>query len=297
MTNTVKSILPRIGGKARIAHKIIGHLVKRDFRIYVEPFFGSGAVYFKLFYDGYFERLKQSPNKYKYPRIILNDADRWVTELFKYCRDNPQELAEMVALTPFARDEHTEAVRAIAAGYTDKLELIRQYLIAHHQGFASDYETWASCEKRTNGSLDKLSRWIKLPDRIQAMTLALKDAYIENSDFEAVIKHWDDPSACIYCDPPYFNVEHYYTENFGIEDHYRLAKTLNNCQGHVVVSYYPDDRINELYPANKWDRLSFHRRTSLTTKDQIRPQRTELLLVKRWDDSAVVAANGQISLL
>lgn len=76
------------GGKWRIADWIISHFPEH--KVYCEPFFGSGAVFFN-----------------KQPCYIetINDINGDIVNLFKVCRDYPEELAKAINLTPFARDE------------------------------------------------------------------------------------------------------------------------------------------------------------------------------------------------
>lgn len=74
------------GGKVRIAEKIIGLFPAYD--CYVEPFGGGGAV------------LLAKPRA----RLeVYNDLDGDKVALFRALRDAPAELAEAIALTPFAR--------------------------------------------------------------------------------------------------------------------------------------------------------------------------------------------------
>lgn len=84
----MKSILKYPGAKWRIADWIISHFPPH--KVYLEPFFGSGACFFN-----------------KVPAYIetINDLDGDIVNLFKVCREHPQELAQLINLTPFARDE------------------------------------------------------------------------------------------------------------------------------------------------------------------------------------------------
>lgn len=63
-------------------------------RSYVEPFFGSGAVFFN-----------------KEPSAIetINDMDGDIVNFFKVLREEPERLAEAVMLTPYARDVFDDA--------------------------------------------------------------------------------------------------------------------------------------------------------------------------------------------
>ena len=88
----MKPILKYPGAKWKISDWIIQNLPPHE--SYLEPFFGSGAVFF---------------NK-KPARIeTINDIDNAVTRFFRTCRNHPDELARAIEMTPWARDEFEEA--------------------------------------------------------------------------------------------------------------------------------------------------------------------------------------------
>ena len=99
----VKPVIGRVGGKSRLAPWIIEHLSRFQWSIYCEPFAGSAAVYFRLIQEGIFEQIRARGH---HPRIVLNDADSRIVQLFRTCRDYPELLAYAVAMTPYSREEH-----------------------------------------------------------------------------------------------------------------------------------------------------------------------------------------------
>ncbi len=74
----MNTILKYPGSKWRIADWIIEHFPAH--KVYCEPFFGSGAVFFN-----------------KPPLYIetINDIDGDVVNLFRICREYPDELAQL----------------------------------------------------------------------------------------------------------------------------------------------------------------------------------------------------------
>ena len=69
---------------------------------------------------------------------------------------------------------------------------------------------------------------------------------VENKDFGELIAQYDREDTFFYCDPPYFNAEHYEVA-FPKTDHIRLHDTLAKCKGLVMVSYNYCDFICGLY--------------------------------------------------
>lgn len=166
-----KPIIGRVGGKVRLAPWIIEHLTRFQWSIYCEPFAGSAAVYFRLIQEGIFEQIRDRGH---HPRIVLNDADSRITQLFKTCRDHPELLAYAVAMTPYSREEHRLAQQGID-GIEDEIEQARRYLV---DGWMSQMKQngriWSmdKTQERADGRVRQngyeTDVWHTLPDRILA---------------------------------------------------------------------------------------------------------------------------------
>lgn len=314
-----KPIIGRVGGKVRLAPWVIEHLTRFQWSIYCEPFAGSAAVYFRLIQQGIFEQIRDRGH---HPRIVLNDADSRIVQLFKTCRDHPELLAYAVAMTPYSREEHRLAQQGID-GIEDEIEQSRRYLVDGWQSFAymprdswgTRTQTLRDCriDGKRHGSGHGGSApegWHTLPQRILTATEHLKKCYIENDDAVKCIERWATPHTAIYADPPYVDCEDYYAYNAkagkaaNLELHYRLAETLNTVEAAaVVVSYYPNDLLDTLYPEADWERhykdtVASSAGITRNSKTRTLPKRTELLLVRRQrnPEKAVVALSGQLSL-
>ncbi len=119
----VRAILKYPGSKWTLAERIVGQMPPHKF--YLEPYFGSGAVFFN-----------KEPSDYE----TINDLDGNVVNFFRVCRDRPDELARAVNLTPFAREEFI-SIQEKAAGEEiqltgDAVEDARRFLVRCYQGFA-----------------------------------------------------------------------------------------------------------------------------------------------------------------
>ena len=82
----MKTVLKYPGAKNRIEEWICNYIPPHE--VYVEPYFGSGTVFF---------------NKRPARIETLNDLDGNVVNYFKVVREQPEELGRMLKLTPFAR--------------------------------------------------------------------------------------------------------------------------------------------------------------------------------------------------
>lgn len=84
---------------------------------YLEPFFGSGAVFFK-----------KPPSRIE----TINDLDGEIVNLFRCIRSRPEELARTVALTPYSREEYELAWQyRLAPDDADDMERARLTLVRY----------------------------------------------------------------------------------------------------------------------------------------------------------------------
>ena len=156
----VKPVLKYAGAKWRLADWIIEHFPQHE--IYLEPFFGSGAVFFR-----------KAPARLE----TINDIDGSVVNLFRVLREQPEQLAAMIELTPWARDEYYSSYEktgdpcAVLAGFrnndrgADRLAAQRnrtfpRYAAAMVRHSGQDFGGGAQAERRANrkygrGTADK----------------------------------------------------------------------------------------------------------------------------------------------
>lgn len=223
----MKAILKYPGGKWRIAEWIISYFPEH--KVYVEPYFGSGACFFK----------KQS----LYIETI-NDIDGNIVNLFRVCRDYPEELAKAINLTPFSRDEFINC----NTPSDNPIEQARRTLVRYHQSFGtsnSSKNSWRNVQ--TYGGPRVATMWNCLPEIIVNCCERLKEAQIENSDALKLIERYNDENTLIYCDPPYLQElrkKNMYKHEMNNEQHIELLKVLKTSKSKIILSGYDNDLYN-----------------------------------------------------
>lgn len=88
----MRSVLKYPGSKWNIVGQLVGLIPQHH--SYVEPFFGSGAVFF---------------NKTPSDIETINDMDHDVTNLFRCIQEDAERLARLVMTTPFSRENTMKA--------------------------------------------------------------------------------------------------------------------------------------------------------------------------------------------
>ncbi len=224
-------ILKYPGAKWRLADWIISYMPNH--RVYLEPFFGSGAVFFN-----------------KKPAVVetINDIDGHVINFFKVLRDHPDELARVVELTPWSRLEY-EAYLTSAKDENyfevtdDPVENARRLLIRMNMGHgsrSSDRGGWRHNIQAKCGSTSS-KVWKSMPERIYLAADRLKDAQIECQPAIQLIERYRYPEVLIYADPPYVlqtRNKRQYKHEMADLDHIQLLETLDNHPGLVILSGY-----------------------------------------------------------
>lgn len=258
------SLLKWPGAKWSLSRQIVDLLPQH--KIYVEAFLGSGSIFF---------------NKTPSNTEILNDMDGDIVNFFDCIRNYPEELAALLELTPYSKQEYKRSYDR--EGCTD-LERARRFLIrcnmarAGMQYYSSSWRhagpvLGASCKQRVVGA------WNKLPGEIIEAAKRLKDAEIEQTDAIELIKKYNKPNCLIYADPPYLlstrRQRYYNVEMESEEEHEILLKTLLEHSGPVVLSGYDSELYNDYLPS--WTRYEFE-----TQAEQGR-KRLEVVWVNRAD--------------
>ena len=223
-------VLKYPGSKWRLAPWIISHFPPHS--VYLEPFFGGGAV------------LLNKPPSYL---ETVNDVDSNVVNLFRMIRDRPAELARLVALTPFAREEFYLSHEKTG----DPLEDARRFLVQIWQGFAgrtSHLSGWAHFRCVLKGG-DLAERFSMVPERIVATAARLKKMQIECMSALDLIPMYKSRDTLIYADPPYVLSSRtggkVYEHEMSDDEHLELLKILNDHPGPVVLSGYDNALYRE----------------------------------------------------
>lgn len=256
-------ILKYPGAKWRMAEWIIERMPPHVG--YVEPYFGSGAVFFN-----------KKPSEIE----TINDIDGHVIRFFRTCRDKPDELARAIALTPWSRKEFLQS--DFCDGSTDDVEAARQFAVRCWQTFGARTKCKTGWRRTTAKSInhgpDNPKMWLRLPEIVFEVGERLMDAQIDNRPALDVIRENDGEEVLIYADPPYVSATRsmhgdQYTYEMSDCDHEQMLNVLKAHSGMVMLSGYDC----ELYR----DMLTGWSIESVKTKAERGAIRTEYLWMNR----------------
>lgn len=274
----IKAIAPWFGGKRTLAPKIVKLL--GEHRVYWEPFCGSMAV------------LMVKP---ACRMETVNDLHGDLINLARVVAD-PQAGAKLymrLRRTLFHEELLMDARETLRSG--DSLFMAELspgdraywYFIESWMGRNGVAGTQSTCPsfcirytanggqpaKRFTGAVSSIPQWRR---RLRNVAISSRNA------FELIERIDDAPGTAIYVDPPYVVKSATYIHEFKLSDHERLNGLLTRfTKARVVVSYYGDPLIDELYTS--WNRVEVEVTKSLahqSRRGQNNAKATEILLWK-----------------
>ncbi len=236
----MKRILNYVGSKWNLATWIVNQMPEHE--VYLEPFFGSGAVLF---------------NKRPVKIETVNDIDGNIVNLFKVIRDQPEQLALQIQLTPYSRQEYNESFTALK-GELNAVERARVFLVRcwmGRGGKTSDRTGWRHNVDLT--TFNALPDWRKLPAVVVEAAERLQHVQIENLDAVTLIGRYNKEDCLIYSDPPYLlstRTKRHYAYEMTNEQHETLLGALNQHRGFAMISGYNNEMYNDILRG--WTRIS-----------------------------------------
>ena len=214
------------GGKTYHAPWILDVMKRYEFKIYVEPFGGSGAILFA-----------KEPS----PVEVYNDLYSDLVTFYRVLR-NPKTCRDFIRFvenSPYSRELFYESKEALSNKRLSSVERAGHFYILVRQSFSNLRTHWSAAGKTIKTQARPYRNTI---DRLPEIHARLRNVHIEHKDAIDCIKHYANPKSLIYCDPPYVfgtrvsptAYKHEYTD----EQHTQLIETLLTVPGHKVLSGY-----------------------------------------------------------
>lgn len=212
--------------------------------VYLEPFVGSGAVFFK-----------------KNPSAVetINDLDGDVVNLFRVLREQPEELARVIDLTPYSREEYDKSFECSEV----PLEKARRFLVKTNQAIGAKMNHkcgWRNHKQvRIGGTACK---WRGIPEALFPAAERLRGTQtqlvqIEQMDAFRLIEKYNAPEVLMYLDPPYVRSSRrsgaMYSHEMNMADHQKLLRLIIASKAKIVLSGYASSLYDEQLLA--WNRF------------------------------------------
>jgi len=251
----MKPVISYYGGKQRMASKIIPLIPQHT--VYVEPFCGGATILFAKPWPAI-------TNNDDY-REIINDKDKHLINFYQQLRENGEELIRRIQLTLHSEEEYRIAKQLDCE---DKIEAARRYYVNAQQSFTCKINGgWARSLSGRNQAACWANKLPRLPEYLSRMA----SVQVSCQDALTVIKQFDSPQTCHYCDPPYPGTSCGHYKGYTLDDFKQLVAALDACQGSFLLSNYDQPEVE--MPAD-WERFEFSAHCSGSGKGQVNADRS-----------------------
>lgn len=236
--DTIKYKTPLVyyGGKQRIADWICSMIPKH--RIYCEPFFGGGAVFFT-----------KAPSFLE----VINDKNECLINFYLQIQNHFENLAAKIGTTLHSESMYYRA-RDIYDGriQVDDLEkAVATWLVFTQSRLASAKAGWR-WDNGTDGSHYGIVDFHNRQNFCPWLQKRLSKVQISCRDALQVIRNRDTADTFFYLDPPYPDTNQGHYGGYTFDDLEDLLRCLQNVKGKFALSNYPSPLIDHYVQLMGW---------------------------------------------
>lgn len=289
MVQALRSPLPWIGGKFYSRERILAAFPPPEsYKTFVDVFGGAAHIL-----------LAKPPHRHL---EVYNDYCNDLVNFWMQCRNHPEELQQQIDSLPYARSLYEAWQESLFddTSMSDMERAVRFFYVLRSSVGAiirKSKGNWGYKITRSDFGDDQANILHKATALLQSISQRFQRVQIEHKDFADIITTYERPATFFYCDPPYINAEFYYegVPPFTLADHERLAQALNATPAKVALSYYPHEKLDEWYPASRWQRITWQAYKHAEKTRKARQTATEMLLcnyspaTSLWQESEVPA--------
>ncbi|WP_339863169.1 DNA adenine methylase [Paremcibacter congregatus] len=258
----VKPVAPWLGGKVKLAKKVVSLINQIDHKTYCEPFVGMGGIFFRR------TRAPQAE--------FINDYSRDVSNLFRILNKHYTPFIEMLRYQITGREEFGRLLKQDPDTLTD-LERAARFIYLQKTSFGGKVTG-----QNFGISPGRPGRFniTTLEPMLQDVHERLSGVVIECMDWSDFIKRYDRPGALFYLDPPYFNNEDDYGQDMFRRDSFDyMARLLKCISGAFILSINDRPQIRELFKEFSMIEVDLH--YSLAGKNSKDTRANELIITNR----------------
>lgn len=209
-------------------------------KIYVEPYFGGGAVFWA-----------KEPVRCE----VINDVNMNIVNFYEVLKHSYFDLRKLVEATLHSRETYKKALIIYECPwlFADN-PVIRAWAfwVLTNQGFACRIGTWGYDRDRQGHTIQN-----KIDSFQEQLSERLRYTQIEQNDAHKVILSRDSIDTFVYADPPYIDTDQGHYGGYTQEHFRRDLDALAAVKGKFLLSSYPSGTLDEYIKKYKWQTISF----------------------------------------
>lgn len=242
------TLLRRLGNKSAIAEEIIRHFPPH--KIYIEPFFGAGGMFFA---------------KPKAPYNIVNDKDDDVVNLFDVIIKRKEELIEKFSIMPHSQTLLKRWQKQKET--TPIMKAIRFLMVSNFTMMGKQSGSMKLGTENTKASILNM---------IEATHKVIFDVQFTCMDFRKMLKsipfREEEEKVFSYNDPPYLGTDNNYSHSFKENDTIDCVEANKAAKIKYAISEFDSPFIIDLAKSYSLNIIQIGERQN------IKNRRTEILL-------------------
>jgi len=222
------------GGKSRIAKKLVSLIP--DHKIYLEPFAGGAAVFWK-----------KEPAELS----ILNDKNPEIALAYKFIRDCTNEQINKLRQMNWNPEKSTFFNLKDSNPPQDPVQRFYRFFYVQAYSYGLSSKTYGYFTTKKDGILN----------RIPKLKEGLKNTEIYNTSYEDILNKYNSEDSFAYLDPPYPDewAGPEGTKLFSKEDTQKLHDILKNFKGKFLLSINTLGWIKEMFSDFKLSKIKVPR--------------------------------------
>ena len=258
----MKTPITYYGGKQQLAPVILNMIPAH--KIYCEPFFGGGAVFFA-----------------KAPSFLeaINDKNDLLVTFYQQCRENFEQLNAKIQNTLLSESLYRKAKHIWKNPcHRSRLDIAwAVWTITNMSVMATPAGGW----KRDNGTGGshigigmanyRAQFTEKVKERLERVQIYCRDAI-------DVILEKDSEESFFYLDPPYIGCEQKHYKGYGKKDFQQLLEVLKDIKGKFILSHFNNKMLANYIESNGWNVKTVSRMSCLPNLTNKTRQKTEVLV-------------------
>lgn len=225
-----------VGGKRNIKKTLV-KMMPPHFQ-YVEVFGGAGWVL-----------LEKEPSKVE----VFNDINGDLINFYRVIKDKEKcyQLIEDLNFTLKSRQifEEWDSLKPEEVENLNEIERAARFYFLLKMSFGGRINRKKNTFAISTDGRKQIN-YDRFPDEFLTLHERLQNVFIENKDFEYILKKYDrkDGDTLFYLDPPYLNTsEDDYGMTFNLESYQRLVDCLKNINGKWILTCNDTEELRDIF--------------------------------------------------
>lgn len=253
-------LIPWIGGKRRLAEKLLPLVSDPEYTCYVEPFCGAAALFF----------LREHRTKVE----VLNDINGDLVNLYRVVQHHLDEFVRQFRWALSSRQLYEWAKITEPETLTD-IQRAARFFYLQKLGFGG------KVEGRTFGTATTAParlNLLRIEEELSQVHLRLNGVFVEHKPWQECVARYDRAHTVFFLDPPYWGTEGYGVP-FELGEYARMAALMRAIKGRAVVTVNDVPEMRQAFAGLPLERVSI---TYSVAADPARRRPTGELVIRNW---------------